>query len=55
MQLKVKKIVAKDVSEKTTAESSLPVEFFSLMDQLNRDTKKRRAAAVKIMKKAGAK
>ncbi|MYM66624.1 hypothetical protein GTP45_07230 [Pseudoduganella sp. FT55W] len=55
MQLKMKKSVAKDASEKTVAEPSLPAEFFSLMDQLNRDTQKRRTAAVKIMKKAGVK
>ncbi|WP_165403491.1 MULTISPECIES: hypothetical protein [unclassified Duganella] len=55
MQLKMKKAIARSTSEKDVAKSSLSTEFFSLMDQLNRDTKKSRAAAVKVMKKASAK
>lgn len=55
MQLKAKKIFAKNTSEKEVVKSSLSTEFFSLMDQLNRETQKRRAAAVKVMKKAGVK
>jgi hypothetical protein len=54
MQLNMKKVIARSASEKEVAKSSLSTEFFSVMDQLNRDTKKRRTAAVKVMKKASA-
>jgi len=55
MLLKTKKNAARGATKKAGTPSALPAEFFSLMDELDRDTRKRRLAAVKIMKKTGAK
>lgn len=55
----VKSIAAKSASKKGDGhipkESIFPAEFFTVMDELDNDAKKRRAAAYKVMKKAAAK
>lgn len=56
----VKIVAAKSAAPKmsegrSAKESIFPAEFFAVMDELDSDAKKRRAAAYKVMKKAAAK